>query len=247
MGHHLSGGRTESEIKALIQDSFFPASAPHCYFYSLLSRLKTSAWVERAQKCWSCSRVVFFPSFLPGIFRAWVCSPGQAVLGAGNPSGNISEEGKKEFGEFPPDRSFPCQILLPWLWSQSTLVWQLGWAGKGHIQPGNDISLEKSLKALVGEDGGKKGWKVPFSSARNRAGIGTLHQLFLSAVKGRSGCNFLTRGIFWSFPKSGEDWSELGWGWGEGGGAQGDLEWETTRAVLMCYAWNTETWEHRRL
>lgn len=37
------------------------------------------------------------------------------------------------------------------------------------------------------------------------------YQLFLSVVKGRGGLNCLTTGIFWSFPKSGEDWAELEW------------------------------------
>lgn len=47
------------------------------------------------------------------------------------------------------------------------------------------------------------------------------HQLFLSVVKGRSGWNFLTTGIFWSFPKSGEDWAELEWD-GEKVGSTGE-------------------------
>lgn len=96
------------------------------------------------------------PLFFPGIFMAWDTG---FVLPATqcweqreqeNPPGNISEEGKKEFWEFPPDGSFLGQILLPWLWSQGTLVW----VEKRHIQPGNDISLEKFPQSL-----GWEGWR----------------------------------------------------------------------------------------
>lgn len=169
--------------------------------------------------------------FFPQIFRAWDTGfvlLAHTVLGAeGKPSGNISGGGKKEFWGFPPDRSFLCQILLPWLWSQGTLVW----AGKRHIQTGNEFFLEKFSQSL-----GWEGWrkervgKAPFPGTEQ--GLGHLsptpHQLFLLVVKG--GLNFLT-GMFWSFPRSGEDWAELEVpkvGCREGGGARGGfVGWES--------------------
>lgn len=214
MRHHLSGGRTGSGIKALSQDSFSPASAPYCYFSSLLSHLKP-AWVERAWTCWSCSRAVFFPCFFQGY-------SGPGTLGLlfwltkcleqreqGKPSGNISEEGKKEFWEFPPDRSFirfyshGSGVRLPGL---------AACLGRKKARPARELFFPGEILSKPWlEDRGKKGWEVPFPSARNGAGTGTSQQLFLSAVKGRNGLNFLTTGIFWSFPKSDEDWAELEW------------------------------------
>lgn len=62
---------------------------------------------------------------------------------------------------------------------------------------------------------GRKGGKCPFLVPGMGQGLGHLspapHQLFPSVVKGRSGLNFLTIGIFWSFPKSAGDWGELEW------------------------------------
>lgn len=211
MGHHLSGGRTGSGIKALIQGCFFPA--PHCYFYSLLSRLK-AAWVE----CLSCSRAVFFPSFFQGY-----SGPGTLGLFSwptqcweqreqGKASGNISEEGKKEFWELPPSCvRFDCHgsgVRVAWFGS-------LFGQEKGKSSQGMNSAQRNSPKALVGRMEGRKGGKGPFLVPGVQQGLGHLsptpHPLFLSVLKGRGALNFLTTGIFWSFPKSGEDWAELEW------------------------------------
>lgn len=126
----------------------------------------------------SCSRAVFFPCFFQGY-----SGPGTLSLlfwlkcleqkEQGKSSGNISEERKKEFWEFPPDRSFLYQILFPWLWSQDPWPGSLFGQEKGTSSQGMIFSWRNSLKALVGKDGGKKGWEVPFPSARNGAGTGT--------------------------------------------------------------------------
>lgn len=97
-----------------------------------------------------------------------------------------------------------------------SLAWQLVWAGKRHIQPGNDFFPGEIFSKLwLGRMEERKGGKSPFLVPGMEQGLGHLspapQQLFLSAVKGTDGLNFLTTGIFWSFPKSDKDWAELEW------------------------------------
>lgn len=197
---------------------------------------------------------MFFPSFFQGY-----SGPGTLGLFSwptqcweqreqGKASGNISEEGKKEFWELPPScvrfDSHGSGVRVAWFGS-------LFGQEKGKSSQGMISAQRNSPKALVGRMEGRKGGKGPFLVPGVEQGLGHLspapHSLFLSVLKGRGALDFLTTGIFWSFPKMvriGQSWSGMERRWGSTGESVG---WEMPRVVLMSYTWNTETREHRRL
>lgn len=151
---------------------FFPASASYCYFYSLLSHLKPG--LSEHGNVGAAQGLFFFQGYSgPGTLGLFSGPRSAGSRGSReNPRGTSLKGERQNSGNShltdPFFVRFDCNgsgVSVPWFGS---LVGQ----GKGTSSQGMGFSCRNSLKALVGKDGGKKGWEEPFSRARNGAGTG---------------------------------------------------------------------------